>query len=109
MWWRNATIYEEYVRSFADSNGDGVGDIPGIVSRLDYLQWLGVDALWLTPIMVSPGRDHGYDVADYLDVDPAFGTLSDLDKLIWRGWATQYPDSARPGPQPHKQRASLVP
>ncbi|MFE0021162.1 alpha-amylase family glycosyl hydrolase [Amycolatopsis sp. NPDC059021] len=82
MWWRNAVIYEIYVRSFADSNGDGIGDIPGIVGRLDYLSWLGVDAVWLTPIMTSPGHDLGYDVSGYLDVDPVLGTLADVDRLV---------------------------
>jgi len=82
MWWHNAVIYESYVRSFADSDGDGIGDIPGVISRLDYLEWLGIDAIWLTPIMKSPGRDQGYDIAGYLDVDPVLGTLADVDRLI---------------------------
>jgi alpha-glucosidase len=82
MWWHNAVIYEIYVRSFADSNGDGIGDLPGVISRLDYLEWLGVDAVWLTPIMVSSNLDYGYDIADYLDVDPTLGTLADVDALI---------------------------
>jgi alpha-glucosidase len=82
MWWQNAVIYEIYVRSFADSNADGVGDIPGITDRLDYLEWLGVDALWLTPVTKSPGRDHGYDVSDYFEINPVFGTQADLDRLI---------------------------
>ena len=81
-WWRDAVIYEIYVRSFADSDGDGVGDLPGIRSHLSYLAQLGVDAIWLTPFFPSPGADHGYDVADYLDVDPQFGTLDDFDALV---------------------------
>jgi alpha-glucosidase len=81
-WWRNAVIYQIYVRSFADSNGDGVGDLPGIRSRLPYLVELGVDGIWLTPFYTSPGADHGYDVADYVDVDPLFGTLEDFDALV---------------------------
>ena len=81
-WWEDAVFYQVYVRSFADSNGDGVGDLPGITSRLDYLDDLGVDAIWLTPFYPSPGADHGYDVSDYVDVDPLFGTVADFDDLI---------------------------
>jgi alpha-glucosidase len=81
-WWSDAVFYEVYVRSFCDSNGDGVGDLPGITARLDYLAELGIDALWLTPFYPSPGADHGYDVADYVDVDPLFGTLDDFDELL---------------------------
>ena len=81
-WWRGAVIYQIYPRSFADSNGDGVGDLPGITSGLDYVASLGVDAIWLSPFFTSPMRDFGYDVADYCDVDPIFGALADLDALI---------------------------
>ena len=81
-WWRNAVLYQIYVRSFADADGDGVGDLPGIRSRLPYLRELGVDGFWLTPFYPSPGVDHGYDVADYMDVDPQFGTLGDFDALV---------------------------
>jgi alpha-glucosidase len=81
-WWRSAVVYEIYVRSFADSDGDGVGDLPGIRARLPYLRDLGVDGIWLTPFFPSPGADHGYDVADYVDVDPQFGTLADFDALV---------------------------
>jgi alpha-glucosidase len=81
-WWCDAVFYEIYVRSFADANGDGVGDLAGIRSRLPYLRELGVDGIWLTPFYPSPGADHGYDVANYVDVDPTFGTLADFDGLI---------------------------
>src|SRR5690606_32356877 len=74
-------IYQVYPRSFADSNGDGVGDLPGIAARLDALAELGVDAVWLSPFMTSPQNDAGYDVADYCDVDPLFGTLADFDAM----------------------------
>ncbi len=84
-WWRHAVVYQIYVRSFADSGTrgeDGIGDLPGITSRLPYLRDLGVDAVWITPFYTSPQHDHGYDVADYRDIDPLFGTLADADTLI---------------------------
>ncbi|MHA7987612.1 glycoside hydrolase family 13 protein [Rathayibacter sp. CAU 1779] len=81
-WWRTAVIYQVYPRSFADSNGDGVGDLPGITAHLPELQDLGVDAIWLSPFMTSPQRDAGYDVADYRDVDSLFGTLDDFDSML---------------------------
>ena len=79
---QNQVVYQIYPRSFCDSNGDGIGDLPGITSKLDYLKSLGVDYLWLTPFFVSPQRDNGYDVADYCSVDPAFGTMADTEELI---------------------------
>ena len=82
MWWQDAVIYQIYPRSFQDSDGDGVGDLQGIEQRLDHLAWLGVDALWLSPIYPSPMHDFGYDVADYKDVDPVFGSLDDFDSLV---------------------------
>jgi alpha-glucosidase len=82
MWWENAVIYQAYPRSYADSNGDGIGDLPGITSKLDHLEWLGVDALWLSPTFPSPNRDWGYDVADFYGVHPDFGTMRDLEELI---------------------------
>lgn len=81
-WWHGAVGYEIYVRSFADSSGDGVGDLAGITRRLDYLSWLGVDAIWLTPFYPSPGHDHGYDVSAYCAVSPRHGTLKDFDVLV---------------------------
>lgn len=81
-WWKSAVIYQTYLRSFQDSNGDGIGDIPGIIKRLDYLEWLGIDAIWVTPFYPSPMADFGYDVSDHTNIDPIFGTLSDVDSLI---------------------------
>ncbi|MCR5136116.1 MAG: alpha-glucosidase [Oscillospiraceae bacterium] len=81
-WWRTAVIYQIYPRSFCDTNGDGIGDLPGIISKLDYLSRLGVDALWLSPVCCSPQADNGYDISDYLDIDPIFGTMEDMDRLI---------------------------
>jgi alpha-glucosidase len=86
-WWRGATIYQIYPRSFADSNGDGIGDLPGITAHLDYVAQLGVDAVWLSPFFTSPMADYGYDVADYRDVDPIFGTLADFDALLAKAHA----------------------
>jgi len=81
-WWRNSVIYQIYPRSFCDANGDGIGDLPGITSKLDYVQSLGVDAIWISPFFKSPMVDFGYDVSDYRDVDPIFGNLADFDALI---------------------------
>ena len=82
QWWRDAVTYQIYIRSFADGNGDGIGDIEGIISRLDYLKKLGVDAIWITPWYPSPQRDNGYDVADFMDINPEYGTLEIAQKLI---------------------------
>jgi len=83
-WWKRAVIYHVYPRSFADENGDGVGDLRGVIEHLDHLRWLGVDALWLSPVYLSPMKDFGYDIADHTAVDPLFGTNEDLDELIAR-------------------------
>ena len=81
-WWQRAVVYQIYPRSFQDSNGDGIGDIPGIIQRLDYVKELGIDAIWLSPVYRSPQDDNGYDISDYQDIDPMFGTLSDMERLI---------------------------
>ena len=81
-WWQRGVVYEIYPRSFKDANGDGIGDLQGIIDKLDYLAWLGVDALWLTPVFPSPMVDFGYDVSDYTDIDPAFGDLATMDALV---------------------------
>src|ERR1700712_4274645 len=81
-WWKHAVIYEIYPRSFQDSNGDGIGDLNGITSRLDYLKTLGVDAIWLTPIYPSPQVDFGYDISNYVAIDPPYGTMADFDRLV---------------------------
>jgi alpha-glucosidase len=81
-WWKSAVIYQIYPRSFQDSDNDGVGDLRGIIARLSYLAALGIDALWLSPIFPSPMADFGYDVADYVGIDPLFGTLADFDELL---------------------------
>ncbi|MFL6098552.1 MAG: glycoside hydrolase family 13 protein [Actinomycetales bacterium] len=81
-WWKTAVIYQVYPRSFADSNADGVGDLPGLVGRLDYLARLGIDAIWLSPVYPSPQDDNGYDISDYEDIDPTYGSLADFDELV---------------------------
>ena len=81
-WWKQAVVYQVYPRSFCDSNGDGIGDLPGIISKLDYLEKLGIGAIWLSPVFCSPQDDNGYDISDYQDIDPIFGTLEDMDRLI---------------------------
>jgi alpha-glucosidase len=82
LWWQHGTIYQIYPRSFQDSNGDGIGDLKGILQRLDYLQWLGIECIWLSPIYPSPMADFGYDISDYTGVSPLFGTLDDFDLLL---------------------------
>ena len=81
-WYKNAVLYQVYPLSFSDSNGDGIGDIPGILSRLDYLADLGIDAIWLSPVYCSPMADNGYDISDYRAIDPVFGTMKDMEDLI---------------------------
>ncbi|WP_032799132.1 alpha-amylase family glycosyl hydrolase, partial [Streptococcus sobrinus] len=81
-WWQKATVYQIYPRSFKDSNGDGKGDLPGIIEKLPYLKKLGVDVLWLNPVYASPMVDNGYDISDYYAINPEFGTLDDLRELL---------------------------
>ncbi|WP_405048796.1 alpha-amylase family glycosyl hydrolase [Rhizobium sp. NLR22b] len=81
-WWHTATVYQVYPRSFCDSNGDGIGDLPGVTAKLDYLKKLGIDIIWLSPIYKSPMDDNGYDISDYRDIAPEFGTLADFDQLV---------------------------
>ena len=83
-WWKSAVVYQVYPRSFADSNADGIGDVRGIIDHLDHLVTLGVDALWISPWYPSPMADGGYDVSDYCDINPDFGTLADADALVAR-------------------------
>src|SRR5210317_1072127 len=83
-WWRGAVIYQIYPRSYQDSNDDGIGDLAGIIHRLDHIASLGVDAIWISPFFKSPMLDFGYDVSDYRDVDPMFGTLGDFEALVAR-------------------------
>ena len=84
-WWHNKVAYQIYPKSFYDTNGDGIGDINGVIEKLDYLRDLGIDIIWLSPIYCSPLADQGYDISDYYDIDPRFGTLSGLDRLIEEG------------------------
>ena len=99
-WWRGGVIYQIYPRSFADSNSDGVGDLPGITAKLDYVAQLGADAIWLSPIFKSPMKDFGYDVSDYCDIDPLFGTLDD-DNIIDFHSVSELP--------PHSAKAVAIP
>lgn len=81
-WWQTETIYQIYVKSFFDSNGDGVGDLRGIIAKLDYIESLGTKSIWLNPIYPSGGKDGGYDVTSFVDIDPVYGTMKDFDELV---------------------------
>src|SRR5688572_13200862 len=81
-WWQTGIIYQIYIRSFKDTNGDGIGDIRGVIQQLDYLTWLGIDAIWLTPFYPSPMKDFGYDITDYKGIHPLFGGMADFEELV---------------------------
>ena len=100
-WWKDAVVYQIYPKSFQDSDGDGVGDIRGIISRLDYLQELGIDAVWISPMYCSPQNDNGYDISDYQDIDPMFGTLTDMDELIMEAKKKRHPYHHGSGAEPY--------
>ena len=106
LWWKGAVIYQVYPRSFQDSDGDGVGDLPGITRRLEYIEQLGVDAIWISPFCKSPMKDYGYDVADYCAVDPLFGTLADFDALLAEAHRLGLKVMMDFVPQPHQRPAS---
>src|ERR671916_1529876 len=82
LWYKNAVFYEVLIRGFSDATGDGTGDIPGLISKLDYIEWLGIDCIWLLPFYASPLRDGGYDISDFMTVLPEYGTVDDIKKLI---------------------------
>ena len=97
MWWRDAVVYQIYPRSFQDSDGDGIGDLRGIEQRLEHLSYLGVDALWLSPIYPSPLADVGYDISDYTGVGPEYGSLEDFTTFLHAAHARGIRERARPG------------
>ena len=84
-WWKSAVFYQIYPKSFLDTTGTGVGDLRGIISKLDYLEMLGIDGIWMSPVCVSPQVDNGYDISDYCAIDPMFGTMADMEELIAEG------------------------
>ena len=81
-WWESAVFYQIYPKSFQDTDGDGIGDLQGIISRLDYLEYLGIDGIWLSPVCASPQVDNGYDISDFRAIDPMFGSMADMEQLI---------------------------
>ena len=107
-WLEKAVFYEIYPQTFFDSNGDGIGDLPGIMQKLEYLQYLGVNAVWLNPCFASPFQDAGYDVSDYYEVAPRYGTNADLQRLVCRSAQTRHAHLARPGAGPYLGGTSLV-
>ena len=109
LWYRDAVIYQLHVKTFCDSDGDGVGDFKGLTSKLDYLQRLGVDCLWLLPTFPSPFRDDGYDIADYYGIHPAYGTLDDFRAFVAAAHDRGLQGHHRTGHQPHLRQAPVVP
>ena len=109
LWYKDAVIYEAHVESFFDSNNDGIGDFPGLTQKLDYLQGLGVTCLWLLPFYPSPLRDDGYDIADYENVHPSYGTLDDFERFVDEAHKRGIRVHHRAGHQPHLGSASVVP
>ena len=108
-WYKDAIIYEAYVRGFHDSSSDGNGDLRGLIDKLDYLRNLGVDCLWLMPIYESPLKDDGYDIADFRKIHPTIGVVEDFEALTAAAHSAWHPDHRRPGRQPHVGPAPLVP
>ncbi len=102
-WWKEAIVYQVYPRSFKDSNGDGIGDLKGITSKLDYIQGLGVNVIWLSPHYDSPNADNGYDIRDYRKVMTEFGTMADFDELLKGVEAAAHEADPRPGGEPHQR------
>ena len=109
LWYKDAVIYQAHVRAFFDSNNDGIGDFPGLTQKLDYLQGLGVNCLWLLPFYPSPLRDDGYDIADYENIHPSYGTLEDFDRFLDEAHARGHPRHHRARHQSHLRSASVVP
>ena len=107
-WWRGGVIYQIYPRSFFDSNGDGIGDLPGVTARLDHVARLGVDAIWLCPFFASPQRDFGYDVSHYTEIDPLFGNIADFDALLGTSACAGAESADRPGLEPYIRPAHVV-
>jgi hypothetical protein len=107
-WWKHGIVYQVYPRSFQDSNGDGIGDLDGIRARLDHLVSLGVDAVWISPIYPSPMADFGYDISDFCDIDPRFGTLAGFDALVQRGPRKRAQAHSGLRAQPHVGPSSVV-
>ena len=108
-WYKRAVFYEVLIRGFQDSTGDGTGDLRGLISRLDYLEWLGIDCIWLLPIYSSPLRDGGYDIADFMAVLPEYGNIGDFVDAGRRGAQARHPGHRRPGHEPHLRSAPVVP